>query len=160
MSWTHLWLVIRHSNPLIGFLLTSWILPLGLATTWPVYAADSSESRFYVAIRAGAVVRSSQQVGSGFQTTLDGTDVLGLSIGMNFNKYLGAELAADHYEFVLNAASGDKAAEYNVAPYLALLRLRYPLLNDRLTPYLIGGGGVSLVQVDDKFPALGSTTLK
>ena len=44
--------------------------------------------------------------------------------------------------------------------FFALVRLRYPMLNDRLIPYVLGGGGVGFVQVDDKFPPIGSTSLK
>ena len=126
----------------------------------PLHAADNDETRFYVAIRAGAAVKSSHQVASGYQGTLGGEDVIGFSAGINFNKYVGAELSMDRYEFILNTSQGEKAAEYSVAPFLFLLRLRYPMLNNRLTPYVLGGGGVGFVQVDDKFPPIGSTSLK
>ena len=113
-----------------------------------------------MAIRAGAVVKSTHEVGSGYQGTLGGEDVIGLSAGMNFNQYVGAELSMDRYEFILNSPKGEKAAEYSVSPFLLLLRLRYPLLDGRLTPYALGGAGVGFVQVDDKFPPIGTTSLK
>ena len=133
---------------------------LSLALPPLLHAADNDQPRFYMAIRAGAIVKSSHQVAPGYQGTLGGEDVIGLSAGMNFNKYIGAELSMDRYEFILNSPKGEKAAEYSVSPFLALLRLRYPMLNDRLVPYMLGGGGVGFVQVDDKFPPIGSTTLK
>lgn len=125
-----------------------------------LHAADNEQMRFYMAIRAGTVVKSAHEVGGGFTGTLGGEDVIGLSAGMNFNKYVGAELSMDRYEFILNTPKGEKAAEYSVSPFLALVRLRYPMLNDRLIPYVLGGGGAGFVQVDDKFPPIGSTTLK
>ena len=139
-------------------LLSVAILEL-LPTPFLLYAADSDQPRFYMSIRAGSVVKSSHQAAPGYQGTLGGEDVIGFSAGMNFNKYMGAELSMDRYEFILNSPQGQKAAEYSVAPFLMLLRLRYPLLNDRLTPYVLGGGGVGFVQVDDKFPGIGTTTL-
>ncbi len=123
-------------------------------------AADNDQMRFYMAIRAGTVVKSAHEVGGGYQGTLGGEDVIGLSAGMNFNKYVGAELSMDRYEFILNTPKGEKAGEYSVSPFLALLRLRYPMLNDRFIPYVLGGAGVGFVQVDDKFPPIGSTSLK
>lgn len=125
-----------------------------------LHAADNDQPRFYMSIRAGAVVKSTHQVADGYQGTLGGEDVIGLSAGMNFNKYLGAEISMDRYEFILDSPKGEKAAEYSVSPFLALLRVRYPMLNDRLVPYALGGAGVGFVQVDDKFPPIGSTSLK
>jgi len=122
-------------------------------------AADNDQLRFFMSIRAGTVVKSAHEVGSGYQGTLGGEDVIGLSAGVNFNKYVGAELSLDGYEFILNTPKGEKAAEYSVSPFLALVRLRYPMLHDRLVPYALGGAGVGFVQVDDKFPPIGSTSL-
>jgi opacity protein-like surface antigen len=134
---------------------------LSLAVPPLLHAADNDQPRFYMAIRAGAVIKSSHEVAPGYQGTLGGEDVIGLSAGMNFNKYVGAEISMDRYEFILNAPpKSEKAAEYSVSPFLMLLRLRYPLLDDRVVPYVLGGGGVGFVQVDDKFPPIGSTSLK
>ena len=135
------------------------LLVSSLPTPLLLHAADSDQLRLYMSIRAGAVSKTTYQVAPGYNGTLGGEDVIGLSIGMNFNKYLGAELSLDRYEFILNSPEGEKAAEFSVAPSLLLLRLRYPLFNDRLIPYVLGGGGVGFVQLDDKFPPIGSTSL-
>jgi opacity protein-like surface antigen len=148
----------RRHRP--GLWALSLAAPLLLAAPPLLTAADNDQMRFYLGIRAGTVVKSAHEVGAGFTGTLGGEDVIGLSAGVNFNKYLGAELSFDRYEFILNTPKGEKAAEYSVSPFLALVRLRYPLLNNRLVPYALGGAGVGFVQVDDKFPAIGSTTLK
>jgi len=144
---------IRAAAVFVSAMLSLEITPL-------LYAADNDQTRFYVSIRVGAVGKSTHQVAPGYQGTLGGEDVIGLLAGMNFNKYVGAELSMDRYEFILDSPKGEKAAEYSVSPFLALVRLRYPMLNDRLIPYVLGGGGVGFVQVDDKFPPIGSTSLK
>lgn len=143
----------KLSTVVVAAMLSLMLIPL-------VHAADNDQPRFYMSIRAGAVVKSTHEVGAGYKGTLGGEDVIGLSAGMNFNKYVGAEISMDRYEFILNTPKGEKAAEYSVSPFLGLLRLRYPMLHDRLVPYVLGGAGVGFVQVDDKFPAIGSTTLK
>lgn len=147
-------------NRPLAHVLAFLALQFGLFTPLAVHAADTEDTRFYLALRAAAIVKSHQHVAPGFEGTLGGEDVAGLSAGINFNKYMGMELTLDRYEFILEKSDGNKAAEYSVTPYLALLRLRYPLLKGRLTPYFLGGGGVGWVQVDDKFPPVGSTRLK
>jgi opacity protein-like surface antigen len=144
-------------KPRWSVLLLAWLC---LIFPGLVNAADTDQPRFYISIRAGAILKSTHQVAPGYQGTLGGEDVIGLSAGMNVNKYVGAEISMDRYEFILNSPQGEKAAEYSVAPFLLLLRLRYPMMNDRLIPYMLGGGGVGFLQVDDKFPPIGSTTLK
>src|SRR5262249_51063692 len=47
-------------------------------------------------------------------------------------------------------STGRKTAEYAWYTVLAQLRWRYPLLDDRLTPYLIGGVGGRFTQVEGK----------
>jgi opacity protein-like surface antigen len=89
-------------------------------------------------------------------------DAYGVSVGINFNRYVGVELAGDMYEPAINF-TGDNAAgisrtisEYKVWTLVPQVRLRYPLLDGRLTPYILGGVGVSLSQLNDrKFSAFG-----
>ena len=149
---------MRHSLSTLPAVIVATML--SLTATALVHAADNDQPRFYMSIRAGSVVKSTHEVGAGYQGTLGGEDVIGLSAGMNFNKYVGAEISMDRYEFILNSPKGEKAAEYSVSPFLALLRVRYPMLHDRLIPYVLGGAGVGFVQVDDKFPPIGATSLK
>jgi len=70
-----------------------------------------------------------------------------LGLGMNFNRYLGAELAFDYYlkDWGKPEAVGE-ASSFHLLPEI---RLRYPLLKDRLVPYLIAGAGPSWVQGKD-----------
>ena len=100
---------------------------LSLGITPLLYAADNDQTRFHVSIRVGAVGKSTHQVAPGYQGTLGGEDVIGLLAGMNFNKYVGAELSMDRYEFILDSPKGEKAAEYSVSPFL---RACAPSLSD------------------------------
>ena len=71
-------------------------------------------------------------------------DFFGGEIGLNFNRYLGLELAVDNWERKVGDLS--ELAITSVTPQL---RLRYPLLDDRLVPYLVTGFGVGISQAND-----------
>ncbi len=70
-----------------------------------------------------------------------------LGLGMNFNRYLGAELAFDYYlkEWGQPETVGE-ASSYHLIPEL---RLRYPLFKDRFVPYLVFGAGGTWIQGKD-----------
>ncbi len=70
-----------------------------------------------------------------------------LGVGLNFNRYLGAELAFDYY--LKDWGSPDPVGEASSFHLVPELRLRYPLLKDRLVPYLIAGVGPSWIQSKD-----------
>jgi opacity protein-like surface antigen len=147
-------------NRALARVLAFILLPAVLLTPLTIHAADTEDTRFYLGLRISAVTKSHHEDTPALAETLRGNDVAGLTLGVNFNKYLGLEFTVDRYEFLLEKPAGNEVAAYGVSPYLALLRLRYPLFDGRLTPYVLGGGGVGWVQVDDKFPPIGSTQLK
>ena len=70
-----------------------------------------------------------------------------LGLGANFNRYFGAELAFDYYlkEWGKPEIVGE-ASSYHLVPEI---RLRYPLLKDRLVPYIVAGIGPSWIQGKD-----------
>ncbi len=74
------------------------------------------------------------------------------SLGANFNRHLGAELTLDFYEQDERrepiGTLGELSA-WNLVPYV---RLRYPLLGDRLVPYVLAGIGPSFLQINDRKP--------
>lgn len=75
-------------------------------------------------------------------------DVGSLSIGANLQRYFGVELAVDRYELTLR--QGDvRAGEVSLISFVPQARLRYPLLGDRLVPYLILGAGAATTQIND-----------
>lgn len=107
----------------------------------PCRGEDSERPRFYVDLRGGEsnpLVRAH--------------DLVGLSVGANFNRYLGAELSADFYETRLDIDGYGHIGEYGIVALIPQLRLRYPFLGGRLVPYVVGGVGVALPEFNDRKP--------
>jgi opacity protein-like surface antigen len=102
------------------------------------WAEESDQRRWYFALRYGESAPFSRA-----------HDSVGFTFGANLNRYVGLELAMDSYEiFVTPPGLGD-IGELGVMTFIPQLRLRYPLLNDRLVPYAIAGVGVALTQFND-----------
>jgi opacity protein-like surface antigen len=70
-----------------------------------------------------------------------------LGLGLNFNRYLGAELAFDYY--LRDWGKPQPIGEASSFHFVPEVRLRYPLFGDRLVPYLIAGVGPSWIQGKD-----------
>src|SRR4030095_8343485 len=85
----------------------------------PASGEDSAQRRYYLDIRYEDLV-------GGLVKAHDGA---GISVGMNFTRYLGAECAFDAYDIKVGEVS-----ESEILPMIPQLRLRYPLLHDRLVP--------------------------
>ncbi len=79
-------------------------------------------------------------------------DHWGFSLGVNLNRYLGVELSGDFFERDLDVSPYGRIGEYGVFALVPQVRLRYPLLDDRLTPYLVAGAGVAFTQFNDRKP--------
>jgi opacity protein-like surface antigen len=105
----------------------------------------------YVAIR----------LGSGFLTDPDaaaasglhfntGTGVMGGgSLGLNLNQHWGTEIAFDYTRAQVTSPAFGNVSGYPVWTILALGRYRYPILDGRLSPYLLAGGGVGFGEAGD-----------
>src|SRR5262249_29090853 len=100
----------------------------------PAYGEDSDQVRYYLDFRYG-------YPGSGLSTA---HDAAGVSVGANLNRYLGIELSLDTYDVKVEDVS-----ELEVLGFIPQVRLRYPLLGDRLVPYAIGGAGLAVTQAND-----------
>ena len=79
-----------------------------------------------------------------------------LGLGANLNRYVGVELAFDYYlrdwgenPDLNEPADVGEASSYHLIPEI---RLRYPLMKDRLVPYVIAGIGPSWIQGKDVKP--------
>jgi len=79
-------------------------------------------------------------------------DLFGFSLGANLNRYFGAELSFQEYEVFPDISPYGTIAEYGVFTIIPQARLRYPLWNDRLVPYVFGGVGVGLTSFNDRKP--------
>ncbi|HEY7517914.1 MAG TPA: outer membrane beta-barrel protein [Methylomirabilota bacterium] len=104
----------------------------------PSWAQDSDRSRYYLHLR-----------GHGSSPVTDVHDMLGASVGFNFNRYWGAEFAVDGFERRLRV-NGLALGEYLVVPLVPQVRFRYPVLDGRLTPYVLGGVGAALTEFNDR----------
>ena len=79
-------------------------------------------------------------------------DLYGFSLGVNLNRYLGVELAGDRYEVFPDISPYGTIGEYGVLALIPQLRLRYPVFQDRLVPYVLGGVGAAIGQFNDRKP--------
>ena len=56
------------------------------------------------------------------------------------NRYLGGELSGDLFERRLKVQGFGSVGEYAVTAIVPQIRVRYPLLDGKLTPYAVAGG--------------------
>lgn len=77
-------------------------------------------------------------------------DANGLSVGANFDKHWGAELALDAFQLNLKNAADQTIAEQTSISLVPQIRLRQPFLNDRMVGYLIAGAGPAFLQFNDR----------
>lgn len=77
--------------------------------------------------------------------------VTGGAIGFDYGRHLSLEAVVDFVETqLLNARGTDHIAEYAMWTAMAQARLRYPLMNDRLVPYLLLGLGWGSGELNDR----------
>jgi opacity protein-like surface antigen len=115
--------------------------------------------RFYIGARAGGAVILDSELIPGL--TAENTNnaiggvlskYFGVSGGINFGRYWGLEVALDGYEVNLDLSDSGNIGEYAVYTAIPYARLRYPLLGDRLQPYLLGGFGYGYTEFNDRKP--------
>jgi opacity protein-like surface antigen len=121
-------------------------------------AQDTDQLRGYLQARAGLFYLTDPTFINNGVKADQIQDTIGVSVGLNLNRYFGVELAGDMYEPSFQFSGGNPSglggtiAEYKVWTLVPQVRLRYPLLGGRLTPYVLGGVGVSFVQINDRKP--------
>lgn len=106
---------------------------------------------------AGTWAEDSDQLRGYFQLKFRGTngvtevhDSYGFGLGVNLNRYLGVELSGNKFEIFPKVSGFGTVGEYGVFAIMPQVRLRYPLLGDRLVPYVIAGGGIALTDFNDR----------
>lgn len=77
-------------------------------------------------------------------------DAWGVAAGVNFNESLGVELASDIFERRIRIPGFASIGEHGIASLVPQVRLRYPLFDRRLTPYVVGGVGVAFSEFNDR----------
>ena len=73
----------------------------------------------------------------------------GGSLGLNLSQHWGAEIAYDYTRAQVVSPTFGKVSGYPIWTILALARYRYPILDGRLSPYLLAGGGVGFGEAGD-----------
>lgn len=124
------------------------MLALGVATAAPSWAGDGARLRYYLHLR-----------GQDTNPLTGVHDHWGLSLGANLGRHWGLELSADTLERRVKQA-GRTLGEYAVAALVPQVRLRYPLLDDRLVPYVVGGVGVAFTDFNDRKPRMPPISIK
>ncbi len=123
-------------------------------------ANASSTTRLYFGGRIEGAVPTREHVFSGIESMPEPpayagavNQMGGLSFGANIGRYWGAELGLDGYEMRLRNPGVGILGEYSVVSVVPQVRLRYPLLGERLVPYVLAGVGLNRVEINDKSPA-------
>ncbi len=119
----------------------------------PWWAFDPKEFRPYLALRVGLTILPDNQIQPRFVFgEHERSQVASLLLGFNLSRYLGIEIAVDQYGSDVEAIPQGKVGEYDVWNFIPQLRARYPLMNDKLVPYLVAGVGASLTRNNDGAP--------
>lgn len=118
------------------------------ATVKPV--KDSDETRGYLALRGGTGFFTKPDSSGGLSLKNPGKYGGTTAVGLNIDKYLGAELSGGYTTTDVDLEGLGKVSEYTLWTVVGQLRLRYPVLNDKLSPYVVAGGGVGFGEVNDK----------
>lgn len=123
----------------------------------PPVETERGRSRFSFALRVGGAlpvqtnafpgVRASAEqpvFGTGFTTEF------GATIGYDFNRWFGIDLAFENYELKLTHDELGSIGEYSVFPITVQPRVRLPGLPPRWEPYGFMGVGAELTELNDK----------
>jgi opacity protein-like surface antigen len=120
----------------------AWLaLVLLAATSSAAWAEDADQPRFYLGLRT-----FDTNPGTGVH------DSHGVSLGASLNRYVGIELAGDFWELHPSFPGRGTIGEIGVFSLVPEVRLRYPLFDGRLTPYVVGGAGFAVSQFNDRKP--------
>ena len=116
-------------------------------------------TRFYIGARAGGAVILNSELIPGLEAKPTNNAIggvlsknFGVSGGFNFGRYFGLEVALDGYEVNMDQSDLGEIGEYAVYTAIPYLRLRYPLIGDRLQPYVLGGFGYGYTEFNDRKP--------
>lgn len=112
-------------------------------------AKDSGAIRGYLAVRTGVSLFTKPD-SNGLTIKNPGGFLGTTALGMNFDKYLGAELSGAYNVTDIDVEGLGKATEYSLWMVVGQLRLRYPVMDDKLSPYVVAGGGIGFGEVNDK----------
>lgn len=115
-------------------------------------AKDSDEFRYYLAVRGGTAFFTDRNKLAGDGLTIDNVSgpLLSAGFGANFDRYFGGELDFEYGVSQIRGSDRVKITGYPVWTMLALGRFRYPVLGDKLVPYVLLGGGLGWAETGDR----------
>ena len=129
------------------------------------FDAGDNGVRPYVTFKAGALfpARGAFHSRLGFNTGKGRGALTGASLGADLSRHVSAELALDRWELgvrALDTASGARVNSIELASWSILpqLKLRYPLLGGRVTPYVLAGAGAVWNHTNDPSSVSATTT--
>jgi opacity protein-like surface antigen len=110
--------------------------------------AGDDEVRPYFGFRLGAQWGLTRELASGIKgTTLQ--DIYGVTLGVDLTPHLGIELLGDWFQPTLGR-SGRSIGEYGIGTLMPQARVRFPVLDGRLVPYVVAGLGASYTDFNDR----------
>jgi opacity protein-like surface antigen len=136
----------------------------------PAPMADLREpapTRVYLGLRAGVALPTDTDLTSEIEArpvpvALGDTlaQYFGVGLGLDLNRHLGVELAAEGFEVALARRGLGSVGEYAVYTLIPQLRLRYPLAEGRVVPYGIVGVGLAHAEWNDRKPRADNMSIK
>ncbi len=151
---------VSHSNS-IDSLFASFGLRLFYPerpTAPPLEPREGSRRRLYLSLRLGGAIVTDPHVSSELEVRPEPPAIgplnqyFGGALGLEFGRYLGVELTFEGYETNLELKGVGSVTEYAVYAAVPQVRLRYPLLDGRLVPYLLAGVGGAIGELNDPKP--------
>jgi opacity protein-like surface antigen len=111
---------------------------------------DREYLRGYVGLRYGQSLYADGRISPLLEVADNrGNDAYNALIGLELSRYLGLELALNYLEGDITSDGFGKLGEQTVYTLVPQIRLRYPLDDGRLEPYLIGGIGIGVSEFSD-----------
>jgi opacity protein-like surface antigen len=124
----------------------------GLATAVAAQPAPGGADlpELYWAARLGQSVLRDPGAARGVRLQSTPQQTTGMVVGANLTPHVSIEIAGDVFENNLKLAGVGKAAEYGALALVPQVRLRHPLLDGALVPYLVGGVGLLHGELNDQ----------
>jgi opacity protein-like surface antigen len=119
------------------------------STAW---AEDTDDVRFYLGLRLGTATILEEEPVPGLEVAEPTQNLTGISIGVNLGRYWGLEIAGEYHVHDIALPGPGRIGEYGMFALIPQVRLRYPLFNGLLTPYVVGGVGVGFNDFSDRKP--------
>ena len=124
-------------------------LALGIGLIPAAAAADDDDTlRFTGGVHMGGTYRLHTDQGHGLEID-DFSQSYGFSFGVELNRYIGVEVAANESQSDL-FWRGHSIGEYGMFTLIPQVRLRYPFLGGRLAPYVVAGVGFTHNEFGDR----------